>query len=106
MLATVGPIAGFFIPIHSHNLRYSSGCDIANLEEGIKGIITPATAAALSYMNASYLRGVMNEYVGTISKSMWLKYPREKYRDKYGIAVTNAAFSKKQKIHYLTTVTA
>jgi hypothetical protein len=40
-LATVGPIAGFLTTVRSHDLRRGSARDIANLEEGIKGIHHP-----------------------------------------------------------------
>jgi hypothetical protein len=105
-LATVGPIAGFLTPVRSHDLRRGSGRDIANLKEGVKGIATPAVAAALGHTNASHLRGVTSEYVGAISESTWSKRLRENYRDEYGIAVTDAAFSKKRKIHDSAAVTA
>jgi hypothetical protein len=97
ILALAGPLAGFLTPIRSHDLRRGSARDLANLEEDIKGVATPAVAAAMGHSNVTHIRGLTARYVGPVSDSAWSRRLEEEYQDPYGIEVTDAVFLKKRQ---------
>lgn len=99
-IAEGGIVAGILGSLTSHDLRYGSARDTANLSKPIKGLPTLAVAQTLGHSKQAFDKDVTGRYVGGMTSDVYSSRIEEDFQDPFGLQVADqplASTSKKRR---------